>query len=76
MSHGTFYKILKFGRGDKNYTLIPEFFPENETYKIIYGFEIQTDHSILARRPDPVLIIKKKTTFHIRDIVILAEQIS
>ena len=32
----------------------------NETHKIIWDFEIKTDHPIPARRPDLVLINKKK----------------
>ena len=38
----------------------PESILENETHKILRGFEIQMDHSILARRPDLVLINKKE----------------
>ena len=33
-----------------------EFVLENETHKLLWNFEIQTDHVISARRPD--LIIK------------------
>ena len=33
---------------------------ENEAHKILLDFEIQTDHLISARRPEPVLINKKK----------------
>ena len=33
---------------------------ENKTYKHLLGFEIQTDHLILARRPYPVIDKKKK----------------
>ena len=32
----------------------------NEMHKILLAFEIKTDHLILARRPDIVLINKKK----------------
>ena len=38
----------------------PESIQENETHKILRDFEIETDHRILARRPDLVLINKKK----------------
>ena len=38
----------------------PESVLENETHKIIWDFEIKTDHPILARRPDLVLINTKK----------------
>ena len=37
-----------------------EFILENETHKIPWHFEVQTDHLILARRPDLVMINKKK----------------
>ena len=37
----------------------PESAQENETYKILWDFEIQTDHLISARRPDIVIILKK-----------------
>ena len=30
----------------------PEFIPENKINKILWGFEIQTDHLILSRQPD------------------------
>ena len=38
----------------------PESILENETQQIHWGFEIQTDHLIPARRPDLVMINKKK----------------
>ena len=36
----------------------PEYVQENETDKILWDFEIQMDHLILARRPD--IVINKK----------------
>ena len=41
---------------------------ENETPKILRGFEIQTDHLILTRKRD--LINKKKKTCNIGDIAV------
>ena len=38
----------------------PEFVLDNETHKILWDFEIQTDHLIPARRPVRVIISKKK----------------
>ena len=38
----------------------PESILENETYKILLDFEIQTDHLISARSPDLMIIKKKK----------------
>ena len=37
----------------------PESVFENETHEIHLDFEIQTDHWVLARRPD-LFIVKKK----------------
>ena len=34
--------------------------PENETNKILWDFEIQTDHLISARRQNHVIVYKKK----------------
>ena len=47
---------------------------ENEIYKILWDFEIQTDHLISARRPDQVIINKKKKKiYQIVDFGVLAD---
>ena len=33
---------------------------ENDTHKLLWDFDIQTDHLISARRPDLIIIKKKK----------------
>ena len=33
---------------------------ENNTHKLLWDFDIQTDHQISARRPDLIIINKKK----------------
>ena len=38
----------------------PDSFLGNETHKFLWDFEIQTNHLILARRPDQMIINKKK----------------
>ena len=38
----------------------PEFVQENETHKILWDFEIQTNHLISARRQHLVIVKKKK----------------
>ena len=38
----------------------PEYFLENETYKLLRDFEIQTDHLTSARRPDLIIFNNKK----------------
>ena len=34
---------------------------ENDTHKLLWDFHIQTDHLISARKPDLIIINKKKT---------------
>ena len=38
----------------------PESVLENETRRLLWDFEIQMDHLISARRPNRVIIIKKR----------------
>ena len=33
---------------------------ENDTHKLLWDFDIQTDHLILARQPDFIIINKKR----------------
>ena len=49
-----------FEAGDKWYEHEPESTLENEGYKILWDFSIQTDHVIEARRPDLVVVDKKE----------------
>ena len=48
-----------FEGGDKWYEHEPESVLENEGYKILKDFSIQTDHVIEARRPDLIVVDKK-----------------
>ena len=48
----------------------PESVPEKETHKLLRDFEIQTDHLISARRPDPILVNKKERTCRIVDFTV------
>ena len=50
----------------------PESVLENETHKLFCEFQIQTDQLISARRPDIVIIKKKKRTFRIVDFAVPA----
>ena len=51
----------------------PESDPENETHKLLWDFEIQTDQLISAKRPDLVIINKKKRTCRIVDFAVPAD---
>ena len=46
-----------------------EFVLKNETHKLLWDFEIQTDHLISARQPD-LLIVHKKRTNRIVDFAV------
>ena len=50
----------------------PEAVLQNETYKLLWDFEIQTDHQIMARRPD-LIIINKNRTCRIVDFAVPAD---
>ena len=63
-------KKLNFDHTKKWYMHKPESVLENETHKILWDFEIKTDHLIPARRPDLVLINKKERPCHLVDFAV------
>ena len=58
--HSELWKKLKFDHTNKWYMHNPTSVPENDTHKLLWGFDIQTDHLTSARRPDLIIINKKK----------------
>ena len=46
---------------------------KNDTHKLLWDFNIQTDHQILARRPDLIIINKKKRIYKIVDFEVPAD---
>ena len=54
---------IKIDHTTKCYLLKPEFVLENETHKILWDFEIQTDRLIRAKRPE--LVLKNKLSSHV-----------
>ena len=46
---------------------------ENDSHKLLWDFNIQTDHLIPARRLDLIIINKKKRTCKIVDLAVLAD---
>ena len=46
---------------------------ENDTHKLLCDFNIQTDHLILARRPDLIIINKNKRICKIVDFAVPAD---
>ena len=66
--HWGMCKKFKFDHANKWYMHNPAPVLENDTHKLLWNFDIQTDHLISARRPD-LIIIKKKKTKEISNIV-------
>ena len=58
--HREFCKKFKFDHTNKWYMHNPTAALENETHKLLWDFDIQTDHLISARRPDLIIINEKK----------------
>ena len=59
--HWKLARKCNFEARDKWYEHEPETVLENEDYKILWDFSIQTDHVIEARRPDLVVVDKKES---------------
>ena len=52
--------IIKFDHANKWYMHNPAPVLENDTHKLLWNFDVQTDHLISAGRPDLIIINKKK----------------
>ena len=53
-------KKFEFDHTNKSYKHNPATVIENETHKLLWDFDIQTDHLISARRPGQIIINQKK----------------
>ena len=71
--HRKLGKKLKFDHTNKRYMHNPGSVLENKTHKLLWGFEIQMDHLVLARRPDFMIINKKERTCKIVDFAVPAD---
>ena len=47
--------------------------PENDSHKLLWDFNIQTDHLIPSRRPDLIIINKRKRIYKIVDFAVPAD---
>ena len=72
-THWDICKHKGFQVTDKWYTHETESVVENDYYKILWDFDVQTDHEISARRPDLIIINKEKKTCQIVDFAIPAD---
>ena len=68
--HWKLARKCNFEAGDDWYEHEPERVLENEDYKILWDFSVQTDHVIEARRPDLVVVDKKRGTCKIIDFAV------
>ena len=68
--HWKLARKCNFEAGDKCYEHEPESVLENEDYKILWDFSIQTDHVIEARRPDLAVVDKKEKSCKIIDFAV------
>ena len=69
MIHWEMCKKLKFDHANKWYMHNPALVLENDTHKLLWDFDIQTDHLISARKPDLLIINnnKKKKNENLRN---------
>ena len=51
----------------------PASFLENDTHKLLWDFDVQTDHLISARRPVLIIINEKKRICKTVDFAVLAD---
>ena len=58
--HWEICKKFKFDHTNKWYMHNPALVLENDTRKLLWDFDIHTDHQISARRPDLIITNKKK----------------
>ena len=72
--HWEMCKKFKFHHVNKWYMHNPEPVLENDTHKLLWDFEIQTDPQILARRSDLIIINKKKKICKIVDFAAPADR--
>ena len=61
--HGKMSKKFKFDHTNKWYMLNSAPVLENNTHKLLWDFDTHTDHIISARKPDLIIINKRKREF-------------
>ena len=67
------WKEFEFDHTNKWCMHNPAVVLENDTHKLLWDFNIQTDHLISTRRPDLIVINKKKRTCKIVDFSVPAD---
>ena len=72
MIHWEMCKKFRFDHTNKWYLHNPALVLENDTHKLLREFNLQTDHLIPARRPNLIIINKKKRNCKIVDFAVPA----
>ena len=70
VTHWEMCKEFKCDHSNKWYMHNPASVIENDSHKLLWNFNIQTDHIIPARRPDLIIINKKKRICKIVDFAV------
>ena len=73
IEHWKLAKKCNFEARDKWYQHEQESVLENQDYKILWAFSIQTDHVIEAQRPDLVVVDKTERSCKITDFAVPGE---
>ena len=73
MIHWEMCRKFQFDHTNKWYMHNPALVLENDSDKLLWDFNIQTDHLILARRPDLIIINKRKRKCNIVDFAVPAD---
>ena len=71
--HWEMCKKFKFDHTNKLYMHNPAPVLENNTHKLQWDFDMHTDNLISVRRPDLMIINKKKRTYKIVDFAVLPD---
>ena len=71
--HWEMCKKFKFDHTNKWYMHKPTPVLANDTHKLLWDFDIHTDHLISTRRPDLIIIKKKKRTCKIVEFAVPAD---
>ena len=66
-------KKFRFDHTNKWYMHNPTLVQENDTHKLLWDFDIHTDHLISARRPDLIIINKEKRICKIVNFAVPAD---
>ena len=66
-------KKFKFDHTNKWYMHNPALVLENDTHKLLWAFDMKTDYLMSARRPDFIMINKKKEICKIVDFAVPAD---